>query len=619
MKRSFLAALVSMVSLCSFAQQPFPSYPEVLKKFFMKYSGSEDYDNYSNFAKKKTGWYVQQVNRIKNDSLISETLFWSSTDGKYRDVSAIYGPSTSTESDDLDNKIMSYLNFDWYSYEHIRYYGYKGWQNDMINDFGNSSSLSDTLLDGLGRAYDNRAYSYLWFQQGSSYESNDTMQTKLKRLQFPSAERIEKVKSNISNGIRQFEKLNSLNPGYQTIIGNANLKLFNEYMNGYNQLMLCGNDAEARKFLEKIELDERYINQAKNYLNSCGNNAILFTYGDNDTYQLWYVQEKLGFRKDVAVINTSLLGIPTYALVLEKRGQVRFSTSKSYLEQESSDIAYFREAKAGSKTVAPSLSLHDLIRLVYTNKYPYTGFGSAQNNIASYPVKKVFVKPPFPATKPITVELKQYLLLNEFLMLDIIESNMAKRPVYFTTATDTYFDNYLSPSGIVFRLNPSKNPLIDFAPGEIQALEKFVAEKYIPVTSNYKSIPNFISFDGDNTLFSLYSTITRYYIFKKDKANIKKWSDLLAAKISGFSTEQTPSLRFLVSLFLEAGSNILAKKLMEADARWTYDAYKNPTALQGFYSRKRCMDTFSYYETALKNLNTESEVISGLLEKISAE
>jgi hypothetical protein len=47
---------------------------------------------------------------------------------------------------------------------------------------------------------------------------------------------------------------------------------------------------------------------AYNTLSSCDSNAILITYGDNDTYPLWYLQEIEGFRTDIRIINYNLLG-----------------------------------------------------------------------------------------------------------------------------------------------------------------------------------------------------------------------------------------------------------------------------------------------------------------------
>jgi hypothetical protein len=51
---------------------------------------------------------------------------------------------------------------------------------------------------------------------------------------------------------------------------------------------------------------------AYNYLQTCRQNAILLTYGDNDTFPLWYGQEVEGIRTDARLMNMSYAGAEWY-------------------------------------------------------------------------------------------------------------------------------------------------------------------------------------------------------------------------------------------------------------------------------------------------------------------
>ncbi len=83
---------------------------------------------------------------------------------------------------------------------------------------------------------------------------------------------------------------------------------------------------------------------AKNYLNSCAQNAILFTNGDNDTFPLWYMQEVENYRTDIKLINTSLFAKDWY-IDQQKRKTYKADpipsqlTHKQYREG-SLDVAY---------------------------------------------------------------------------------------------------------------------------------------------------------------------------------------------------------------------------------------------------------------------------------------
>jgi hypothetical protein len=209
---------------------------------------------------------------------------------------------------------------------------------------------------------------------------------------------------------------------------------------------------------------------AKDYLESCAPNAILFTFGDNDTYPLWYAQEVEGIRKDIRVINYSLLGIDWYI------NQLRYKVNES----PAIDVIWSADQIEGSKRdyieYKPNASMpDDKFYNLYDVMKNYVGKDNPDNDY-SFPVKNVTVPVDVAAaikngtvnaTDSVVASLdfslpRNALMKNELAVLNIIAANNWKRPIYFTNAgAELGFDQYLRRDGLSYRLAPVKNSKVN--------------------------------------------------------------------------------------------------------------------------------------------------------------
>ena len=178
-----------------------------------------------------------------------------------------------------------------------------------------------------------------------------------------------------------------------------------------------------------------------NILQTCKENGILFTNGDNDTFPLWFLQYVYGIRKDVRVVNLSLLNTNWYIKQLKnEEPRVPISLPDSKIDQLE---------VMGWKEQTISIPVPQNVRQkMLTDLGEVKELVPEESNIPSEISFKV---------KP-TV-FGQGIRVQDYMILNILYANRWQKPVYFAVTVSNQnklnLDKYLSMDGLCFEVTPT--------------------------------------------------------------------------------------------------------------------------------------------------------------------
>ncbi|MFZ2324916.1 MAG: DUF2723 domain-containing protein [Ignavibacteriaceae bacterium] len=331
-----------------------------------------------------------------------------------------------------------------------------------------------------------------------------------------------------------------------------------------------------------------------NLLQSCAPNSVLFTNGDNDTFPLWYLQDVEGVRRDVKIVNLSLLNTDWYINEMKNHdpynvGKVKIRLTDQQIKSVQPIQWSPRKFTLPLPKVNDAVSFSDVMQKFSLQDTSLLKLGSitwTMNPTLNYGnIKAVRVQ--------------------DLMVKEIIEANNWERPIYFavTCSEDSKIglSDYLRMEGMAFRLVPEKRKANDeFIEPDI--LRKNLTEA-VGYSKNYQpgfkfrglNDPKVFLDDNHKRMVQNYRNafirLTINYLNKGQNDLAAKTLDEMDTKLPNALIPMDYGLLYEISnLYQKAGAKAQYIKLTnEVEKQALVKLEENPNDVQSYYSPYRIL------------------------------